>query len=290
MFLQQILSGLANGLIYALLALGFTTIYRTMRLINFAQGAFFMAGGFIGLMLARDLGLSFAPVLLITCAVSLVLGILVERCALAPFSSSATDINLMIRTIGVSVLLEGAALLLWGTEEYRFPPLLPSSPIALGGLSVPAHLLYIGSAAVLLVSGLAAFLRLTDLGLCMRAASQDRLAAEILGINVRQVRTLAFGISSALAGAAGVLIAPLWYVHYTMGFMIGLKGFTAAIIGSLGSLPGAVFGGLLLGVIENLAGGYISSVWKDAIVFSILIAVLAFRPQGLFVSHYKARA
>jgi branched-chain amino acid transport system permease protein len=289
MLTQQILSGLATGVIYAMIALGFASVYRSMRLVNFAQGDLFMTGAFIGLLLSRHAGLSFVPVLILTCVLMFCLGVAFERLALAPKGSQAPELNLMIRTIGLSVALQGAALLLWGTEEYRFPPLLPSGAISVSYLSIPIHLLYIGGTSVLLLLGLAFFIKHTQLGLCMRAVSQDRIGAEIIGINSGLVQSVAFGVSAALAGAAGVLIAPLWYVHYNMGVMMGLKGFTAAVLGSLGSFPGAIVGGICLGVVENLTAGYVSSIWKDAVVFAILIVVLALRPQGLFGLGYKAR-
>lgn len=289
MLMQQILSGLATGVIYAMLALGFASVYRSMRLINFAQGDLFMAGAFIGLFLSSHSGLSFVPVLILTCVLSFCLGVALERLALAPKRASAPEFNIMIRTIGISVVLQGAALLLWGTDEYRFPPLLPAGTLSVASLSIPIHLLYIGGASVLLFLGLAFFSKHTQLGLCMRAASQDRLGAEIIGVNSDLVQSVAFGISAALAGAAGVLIAPLWYVQYSMGVMMGLKGFTAAVLGSLGNFQGAILAGLCLGVMENLTAGYISSIWKDAVVFAVLIIVLALRPQGLFGLAYKAR-
>jgi branched-chain amino acid transport system permease protein len=289
MLMQQILSGLATGVIYAMLALGFASVYRSMRLINFAQGDLFMAGAFIGLFLAGHSGLSFVPVLIITCLFSFCLGVAFERLALAPKAAHAPEFNMMIRTIGLSVALQGAALLFRGTEEYRFPELLPTGTISVENLSIPLHLFYIGGASVLIFLALAFFMKYTQLGLCMRAASQDRLGAEIIGVNSQLVQSVAFGISAALAGAAGVLIAPLWYVHYSMGSMMGLKGFTAAVLGSLGSFPGAILGGLCLGIVENLTAGYVSSSWKDAVVFAVLLGVLALRPQGLFGLGYKAR-
>jgi branched-chain amino acid transport system permease protein len=289
MLTQQILSGLANGVIYAIIALGFASVYRSMRLINFAQGDLFMAGAFIGLFLARHSGLSFVPVLILTCALSFCLGVALERLALSPRAGSSPELNVMIRTIGLSVALQGTAVLLWGTEEHRFPALLPTGAYSFLGLSFPYHLFYIGGASILLLAGLGFFIKYTQLGLCMRAASQDKLGAEIVGVNTQLAQSVAFGISAALAGAAGVLIAPLWYVHYSMGVMMGLKGFTAAVLGSLGSFPGAVLGGLLLGVVENLTAGYVSSLWKDATVFAILLIALTARPQGLIGMVYKAR-
>jgi branched-chain amino acid transport system permease protein len=265
---------MATGFIYALLALGFAAVYRSMRLINFAQGDLFVTGAFIGLALAQHLHLSFAPVLTLTC-------LLLERCALAPYAGRAPELNIMIRTIGIAVVLQGAALIIWGTGEYHFPGLLRTATISLGRLDVPQHLLTLGAAALVLMLALAVFLRRTRMGLGMMAASQDPHGAAIIGIDTAWSRTLAFGISAMLAGAAGVLTAPLWYVHYGVGTMVGLKGFTAAVLGGLGRFRGAVLGGLFLGVVENLTAGYLSSTWKDAVVFGILLVALALRPQGL---------
>ena len=289
MFIQQLLNGLANGFVYALLALGFATVYRSMRLINFAQGNFFMAGAFVGLYLENRWHLSFAYVLLLTSVICMVVGMCIERCTLAPLGSDAPEMNAMISTIGLAVVLQGGALIFRGTDEYRFPQLLPTGSTTWCHISIPLHLVSIGSAAIILMVVLATFLRFTKLGLSMRAASQDSIGAEIMGIDVQRTRMIAFGISASIGGAAGVLIAPFWYVFYDMGSSMGLKGFTAAVLGSLGSLPGAILGGLFLGVIENLTAGYISSVWKDAVVFGILLSVLTFRPQGLLGSNAKTR-
>ena len=289
MFTQQVLSGLASGFIYALLALGFAAVYKSMRLINFAQGELFMSGAFVGLLLARNLKLSFVPVLLLTGLLLFLFGILFERFILAPASSRSPEVHGMIRTVGLSVVLQGVALLVWGTDEYRFPQLLSSGSFSVHSISIPLNLLFIGGTSLALLAALVVFLKYTHVGLCMRAASQNRLGAQVVGINVNFVRSLAFGLSASLAGIAGVLIAPLWYVQYSMGTMMGMKGFTAAVLGSLGSFPGAVIGGLVLGVVENLTAGYVSSVWKDAGVFAILIGVLALRPQGLFGRRYSER-
>lgn len=287
---QQILGGLTTGLVYALLALGFSAVYQSMRLINFAQGDLFMAGSFIGYLLATKLHLPFLPVLALTLTICFSLGVAVERLALAPRSATASEVNLMIRTIGVSVFLQGAALLLFGTEEYRFPDLLSGDPILVGGLVVPRSLEIVGAASLALMLLLWAFLKNTRMGTAMRAASQDRAGAEMIGIDVARMRSLAYGISAALAGAGGVLIGPLWYVHQSMGVMMGLKGFTAAVIGGLGSMPGAIVGGICLGVIENLSTGYLSSTWKDAIVFAILLGMLSLRPDGIFRTRSAERA
>jgi branched-chain amino acid transport system permease protein len=287
---QQILGGVTTGLVYALLALGFSAVYQSMRLINFAQGDLFMAGSFIGYVLAAKLHLSFVPVFALTLVICFALGVTVERLALAPRSATANEVNLMIRTIGVSVCLQGAALLLFGTEEYRFPNLLSGDPILVGGLVVPRSLEIVGTASVSLMLLLWTFLKHTRAGTAMRAASQDRAGAEMIGIDVARMRSLAYGISAALAGAGGVLIGPLWYVHQSMGVMMGLKGFTAAVIGGLGNMPGAIVGGICLGVIENLSAGYLSSTWKDAIVFAILLAMLTLRPDGIFRTQNAERA
>jgi branched-chain amino acid transport system permease protein len=289
MLTQQMLSGLASGFIYALLALGFATVYRSMRVINFAQGDLFMAGAFVGLFLAKNLQLPFLAVLVLTGLVLLAFGMVFQKFVLAPASSRTPEVHAMIRTVGLSVVLQGVAIITWGTEEYRFPQLLSSASVSLYSISIPVNLLFIAGASVVLLGSLAAFLTHSQLGLCMRAASQNRLGAEVVGINVSLTRSFAFGLSASLGGIAGVLIAPLWYVHYSMGVMMGLKGFTAAVLGSLGSFPGAVIGGLTLGVIENLTAGYVSSVWKDAAVFAILIAVLTLRPQGILGLRYKER-
>jgi branched-chain amino acid transport system permease protein len=287
---QQILGGLTTGFIYALLALGFSLVYQSMRLINFAQGDLFMAGAFIGYLLAVKVHLPFLPVLVLTVTLCFFLGLAIERLTLAPRSRTASGVNLMIRTIGVSVFLQGSTLLLFGTEEYRFPDQLSGEPILFGGLVVSRSLVIVGTASLALMLVLWAFLKYTALGTAMRAASQDRTGAEMIGIDVPRTRSLAYALSAALAGAGGVLIGPLWYVHQSMGVMIGLKGFTAAVIGGMGSMPGAIVGGLCVGMIENLSTGYVSSTWKDAIVFGILLIMLSVRPDGIFRMRSAERA
>ena len=287
---QQVLGGLTTGFIYALLALGFSMVYQSMRLINFAQGDLFMAGAFIGYLLAVKVHLSFLPVLVLTVTLCFVLGLAIERLTLAPRIRTASEVNLMIRTIGVSVFLQGSALLLFGTEEYRFPDQLSGEPVLFGGLVVSRSLVIVGTASLALMLLLWAFLKYTALGTAMRAASQDRIGAEMIGIDVPRTRSLAYALSAALAGAAGVLIGPLWYVHQSMGVMMGLKGFTAAVFGGMGSMPGAIVGGLCVGMIENLSTGYVSSTWKDAIVFGILLIMLSLRPDGIFRMRSAERA
>jgi branched-chain amino acid transport system permease protein len=290
MLLDQIVNGAANGFLYALLALGFATVYQSMRLINFAQGDLFMVGAFAGYVLGTQLALPVWIVLLVTTACLFSLGAAIEKLVLAPGAKEASGINIMIRTIGVSVFLQGLALIFFGTEEYRCRDFGGASVLFPGTLAIPVGKAVVGGASLAMMFLLGAFLKCTHLGLAMRAASQDRDGAEMIGIDVRQMRTLAYGISAALAGAAGVLIGPLWYVHHSMGIMMGLKGFTAAVLGGLGSLRGAATGGVLLGLVENLGAGYVSSTWKDAVVFCILLVTLAVKPSGFFHVGGRQRA
>lgn len=281
MFWQQILNGLTNGFIYALIAIGFSMVYSTMRLINFAQGSLFMVGSFIGLMLSIHLSLPFPLLFLLTVIVTFILGVVLEKLTLSFIRGKAAAFNMMVSTIGLMVLLKDSALVIWGSGERRFPSVVPALPLQFSNIIVPPYLFLVGGFSIGLMLILTIFLKYTRLGLSMRAAAHDPLMAELMGVSTRSIYSLAFGISAALGGAAGVLIAPLWFVYFGMGSLIGLKGFTAAVLGSLGSIPGAIFGGLFLGIVENLTAGYISSTWKDAISFGILIAALVFRPEGL---------
>ena len=281
MFWQQILNGLTNGFIYSLIAIGFSTVYSTMKLINFAQGSLFMVGSFIGLMLSLHLSLPFPLLFLLIVVLTFILGVVLEKLTLSLIRGKSAAFNMMISSIGLMILLKDSALIIWGSGERRFPSIVPAMSLQFSNVIVPPYLFLVGGFSIGLMLVLTLFLKYTRLGISMRAAAQDPLMAELMGINTRFIDSLAFGISAALGGAAGVLIAPLWFVYFGMGDLIGLKGFTAAVLGSLGSIPGAIFGGLSLGVIENLAAGYISSTWKDAISFGILIAVLVFRPEGL---------
>jgi len=278
-WLQFVASGLTAGAIYALVALGFSIIYNASGAINFAQGEFVMIGGMsAAFMWAAGLPVAAALPLAVTAAVGVAL--LVEKLAIEPARHSGT-VTLIIITIGVSLFLRGVAQLIWGKGVHRLPGFSGEQPIAfLGATILPQSLWVLGGAAVA-VAALSAFYGRTLMGKAMLATSYNRVAAQLVGINTRGVLFASFGLAAGLGALGGVLIAPIAFTSYDAGVMLGLKGFAAAMLGGLGSFAGAVLGGLLLGLLEGLGAGFVSSAYKDAIAFVVILAVLFLLPGGL---------
>ncbi len=279
--LQFVLSGLATGAIYALIGIGFSIIYNSTGIINFAQGEFVMLGGMLTLFF---FGLLKLPIwAAIPCAVlaSTLVGILFERLAIRPLRQP-TPINLVIITIGGSILIRGLAMLLWGKDTHSLPPFSGEEPIAVGGATIlPQHLWILGITMVIIAVNKFYFYH-TISGKAMRACAYNRRAAGLMGIDVRRMTLFSFIISSAMGSVAGIIVAPLTMTSYDVGIMLGLKGFCAAIIGGMSSGGATVVGGLILGILESLGAGLFSSGYKDAIAFIILLLILFIRPQGLF--------
>ncbi len=277
--LQYLISGLTSGAIYALIALGFGIIYNTTTIINFAQGEMVMLGAMVAISIYHvtpSLPLAFVGSV---AAVALV-GVVLERLALRPVRDPS-PITLIIITVGAAVLIKGVAMLLWGKEAYALPPFSSNTPIHMGSATILPQNFWVMGLTVVLVGALEAFFRLTLVGKAMRACAYNPRAARLVGIAAGRMVQLSFGVSAALGAGAGILIAPLTLGVYDMGTMLGLKGFSAAIIGGLGSLLGGVLGGLILGLAEALASGFISSGYRDAVAFLLLLLVLFLRPQGL---------
>ena len=277
--LQYFISGLTNGAIYALIALGFGIIFNTTTIINFAQGEFVMLGAMCAISiyhLAPSLPLAFLGGVII---VSLV-GLAFERLALRPVGE-ASPLTLIIITVGAGVFLKGVAMLLWGKESYTLPPFSGEAPLHLGPATILPQNLWVLGLMLVLVLALEAFFRLTLAGKAMRACAYNPRAARLVGIAASRMVQLSFALSALLGAGAGILIAPLTLGVYDMGTMLGLKGFAAAIIGGLGSLLGGVLGGLLLGLAESFTSGLISSGYRDAVAFLLLLVVLFLRPRGL---------
>jgi branched-chain amino acid transport system permease protein len=277
---QYLLSGLTVGAIYALVALGFSMIYNASQVINFAQGEFVMIGGmatvwFIGM------GLPLPLAALAAIGAATLVGLLLEKFAVEP-ARNAPVVTLIIITIGASILLRGIASVIWEKKIHALPAFSGERPIALGGATLTPQSLWVIGVAAAVVAALWWFFNRTLAGKAMLATSHNRLAAELAGIGVRRVLLVSFGLSAALGALAGILIAPITFTSWDVGVMLGLKGFAAAILGGLGSGPGAVAGGLALGMIESLGAGYVSSAYKDVIAFLIMLAVLMFMPSGLF--------
>ena len=288
LFLQFVFSGLMVGAIYALIALGFTIVYTATEAINFAQGEFVMLGGMTAVALfgaGLALPLAFAGSVLIVTFI----GLLLERLTLAPMKQVSLT-NMIIITIGGSILLKGSAMLFWGKDAAGLPSFSGDTPIkVLGATFLPQALWILGCAAVVVVL-VRAFFDRTTTGQAMRAVAANRYAATLVGINVKAMTAYSFALAAAVGAVAGIIITPVTLTQFDRGTMLGLKGFSAAILGGIGSGPGAVVGGMALGVLESLGGGFISSAYKDAIAFLLLIVMLLVRPQGLFGKAARRRA
>ncbi len=278
-WLQFVASGLTAGAIYALVALGFSIIYNASGAINFAQGEFVMIGGMsAATMWAAGLPVGVALPLAVTAAVAVAL--LVEKLAIEPARHAGT-VTLIIITIGVSLFLRGLAQLIWGKGVHRLPGFSSEQPIAFMGATILPQSLWVLGGAAVAVAALSAFYGRTLMGKAMLATSYNRVAAQLVGINTRGVLFASFGLAAGLGALGGVLIAPIAFTSYDAGVMLGLKGFAAAMLGGLGSFAGAVLGGLLLGLLEGLGAGFVSSAYKDAIAFVVILAVLFLLPGGL---------
>lgn len=279
--LQQIINGLALGSVYALLAIGYTMVYGIIKLINFAHGDIYMIGAFAGFYASANLGLSLVPTLVVSMVAAALLGVIIEKIAYKPLRNSPR-IALLITAIGMSLLLEHGMRFLVGPNPKPFPDLFPVGTIDIGPLHINGKILLMLGVSALLVLLLQYIIYKTKVGKAMRAASQDMEAASLMGINVNTVISLTFAIGSALAGIAGVLVAITYpTIDPYMGMMPGLKAFVAAVLGGIGSIPGALLGGILMGSIETLTKAYISTSLSDAIAFSMLIIILLVKPTGL---------
>lgn len=285
MLIDQLISGLAIGGVYALVALGFALIFGVLRVAQFAHGELYMLVAFLVLVALAALPsagiVQFALVILLGLAVGALVGVLVERGVFRPLAS-APHIAPIISAIGLSIMLQYLAAYVWGSELRPFPLAWSPGNVSLGPASVPVLKIVIFGTALGLLALLQVVLLRSQLGRSVRATAIDAEVAQLMGVNTTRTVALAFAVGSALAGAAGVLVAALYGVVYpTMGQPVLVKGYTATIIGGVGNLPGAVLGGILLGVFEVLLAGYVSPTWADAIVYALLILVLAVRPQGL---------
>ena len=289
-FMQQLTNGLAVGGVYALIALGYTMVYGVLRLINFAHGDLFTLGAYLGFTLLISLGLSgwasglVVAVVLICLAMGLVAvaGYVLERVAYRPLRHS-NRLAAVVSALGASIFFQNAIMLVYGAKSQVYPGgILPSTAFSMFGVEVPLMRFLMFGASVVLMCLLYWFIHRTRTGAAVRAVAIDQGAAKLMGIDVNRIISLVFLIGPALGGAAGVMVG-LYYgqITYKMGFSYGLKAFTAAILGGIGNIPGAMLGGILLGVIEALGAAYISIAWKDAIAFAVLILILIFRPTGL---------
>ncbi len=280
-FIGALISGLNLGSIYALIALGYTMVYGIAKMLNFAHGDIIMVGAYSVIVSAVTLKLPPVVAILIAVVVCAALGVTIEFLAYRPLRQSP-PLAVLITAIGVSYLLQNLALLIFGPEQKSTPALFDLPSLTLGGVTVDGiTLLTLGVTAAIMV-GLTLFINLTRMGKAMRAVSEDRDAAELMGISVNKTITITFAIGSALAAVASVFLGATYtYIKPTTGSMPGIKAFTAAVFGGIGSIPGAMLGGILLGLIEQLSKVYISTLWSDAVVFGVLVLVLVFKPAGL---------
>lgn len=279
--LQYVFSGLTNGAIYALIALGFCVVNNTMGIVNFVQVDFVTLGGMLMFSCLFGAGLPIIPGLLLAVAGVAVVAMVVERFGLRPARSN-NHLVLIFLTVGLSIILRGVIKLVWGKNRMALPPLTPDHPINIFGASVLPQALWILLLTIVAISLLTWFFYKTSLGLSMRAVASNPKAAAVVGINAGRIRLTSFAIAGALGGLAGVLVTPITTLNYDVGVLLGLKGFAAAILGGFGSFPGAICGGLILGLLESLSAGYLSSAYKDVVAFVVLLLVLCVRPKGLF--------
>jgi branched-chain amino acid transport system permease protein len=277
---QQIISGIAIGSIYALIALSFSLTVRALNVIHFAQGEFFMLGAFGAITCYMLMGLPFWLTVIITTVTISALGIALQWTFYNKLWKSH-HVFLLMSTQGTAFALANGAMLIWGTDAWRFPKIFSENVFQVLGVVIPEEVLWIGFFAILIMIAFNIFLYKTKYGMGFRAAAQDRETAQLMGVNLAVADSFVFGASAGLGAIGGLLIAPILFITPYIGPIFTIKGFTAAILGGLGSIQGAIFGGFLLGIIENMVTFWISSTYKDAIVFLILILILLIKPSGL---------
>lgn len=293
-FIDLVIIGLSTGMVYALVALGISLIYSGLDIVHFAHGEIYMIGAFIGLMLFRLLGVGYVPTLLLAVVLTGMVGVLIERVFYRRLTSAGggytvAGMGMIIAGFGMSIVLQNVAYLIWGPKPLPFP--VPyGRPVEIGNLALPMSYVWIVATALILMFVLNLLLKRTMIGLAMRAVAHNKDIAYLSGVNVPLMISLIFGIGCALGAAAGVLIGPINYVQVLMGTGVLIKAFSAAVVGGFGSLPGAVLGGLLVGVIESLGAGYVSGTYKDIYAFVLLIFVLMVKPSGILGVEAKVKA
>lgn len=304
-FLQQIINGLVLGSVYALVALGYTMVYGILGLINFAHGEVVMVGAMVALAVIKPLAAAGVPAyllfpigLVIAVGVCMALGATIERVAYRPLRN-APRLAPLITAIGVSIVLQYVVVLIWGRSYHAYPELLPTAPMEAFGVRISMTQIIIMAFSAVVMAGLLWLVHRTPLGRAMRATAENPAVAQLMGVSINRVITATFVIGSALGAVAGILVSVNYSVaHYQMGFILGLKAFTAAVLGGIGNLKGAMVGGLLLGLIEALGSGYIGDLtgglfgsnYRDVFAFLVLVVVLIFRPSGLLGERVAERA
>lgn len=281
-FIQLVISGIAQGCIYGLIALGFVLIYKATETVSFAQGELMMLGAFLGLAGMTMLGFPFWLAVLASIAAMSLFGVLLERVVIRPILGQPA-FSIVMLTIGIGYVARGAITMIpgIGTETHTLPVPYKDQVWNLGALVLSAEQMVVIAVTAVLCAGLFAMFRYTRLGIAMQAASQNQLAAYYMGIPVKRLNGLVWGLAAAAAAIAGLLLAPITFVHANMGF-IGLKAFPAAVVGGFGSLPGAIVGGLVIGIVESLSGFYLPEGFKDIAAYIVVLIMLMVKPNGLF--------
>ncbi|NMN73155.1 branched-chain amino acid ABC transporter permease [Rhizobium sp. 57MFTsu3.2] len=279
-FMQFLLSGVTVGAVYALVALGFTIIYNASDVVNFAQGEFVMLGGMITVF-SYQAGIPLPLAAILAILVTAAIGVALNKLAIEP-ARGAPVVSLIIITIGASIFIRGLTQIVFDKQLHRFPAFSGDTPIAIGGATILPQSLWVVAGALAVFISLWLFFTKTLTGRAVLATANNRIAAQLVGINTRYIMTLSFALSAAIGALAGVLVTPITLTSYDVGISLALKGFAAAMLGGMGNPKGALVGGLLLGVLEAMTAGYISSQYKDAAAFIVILAVLFAMPQGIF--------
>jgi len=281
--IQYAITGLTVGSIYALVAIGFNIIYNVTEIINFAQGEFVMLGGLFMVFFATVLDMPLPLAFLVTVTVVMATGIMMERFAIFP-AKNASVLTMIIITIACSILLKGAAMYGWGKDPFTLPPFTDRKPLVFMGAAVFPQSIWVVVTTLVVVLSLTMFFKRTRFGKAMIASSDNRDAAQLMGIDVKTMVMVSFGLSAAVGAVAGMVITPISLMEYDRGALLGLKGFGAAVLGGLGHFYGAVVAGFIVGLIESFCAGLISSGYKDAAALLVLLLVLFLKPSGLFGS------
>ena len=278
---QYLITGLTVGSVYAMVAVGFNIIYNVTEIINFAQGEFVMLGGLIMVFFHVAVGLPLILAFPATVILVTLVGMLLDRMAIRPIRRPSV-LTLIIATIAASILIKGAAMFIWGKDPYDLPAFSGRNPISFLGAVIQPQYLWVIGFLIITVIALSIFFDRTIIGKAMSACADNADAASLVGINVKQMILLSFALSAGIGAVAGITVTPISLMEYDRGVMLAIKGFGAAILGGLGSFPGAILGGLIIGSIESFGAGLISSGYKDAFALLVLMAVLFFKPSGIF--------
>lgn len=282
MFLQLLVGGIAVGCIYALIGLGYSLIYSASGLMSFVQGEIFMLGAYVAFTIYVGCKIPFIFAVFIAIAIMFVFGMLMERSMISPLlKRGAGQIHIVIATIGLSIFLKNFAMIVWGTDVKNFPSVFGEFPYRIGVVSISPQQLVIMLVTIVCMILLHLFMNKTRMGTSLRAAAQDPMAAGVVGINVPFTVGMAWALAAVLSAIAGILLAPIYGVYPKMGAILSTKGFAAAVLGGYGNMYGAIIGGLIVGVVETMAAGYLSSSFKDIISFGVLIVVLFVMPHGI---------